>query len=165
MPSSACGWSRSAFSAFASCWRFCRTNSRERRSTACASAWGKVLSRILNTLPQHPVARRHDHSSSSDTSRYLLLPHSLSATYLSLAVRHECRCAVRKRAHHPRPHPDLAVEALDGVVRADVTSVLNRKARVRERLKEALAHDLGRLFEPHVLELGSDLFCLGNGGL
>ncbi|WP_257475568.1 hypothetical protein, partial [Adlercreutzia muris] len=41
-----------------------------------------VLSRLLRKFQQPAVSRRHDHSPSSDTSRYLLDPHSLSATYL-----------------------------------------------------------------------------------
>lgn len=45
-----------------------------------------VLSRLLRKFQQAAAGRRHDHSSSSVTSRYLLDPHSLSATYLSLAV-------------------------------------------------------------------------------
>ena len=46
----------------------------------------EVLSIILRTLIQPPYALRHNHSSSSDTSRYLLDPHSLSATYFKRAV-------------------------------------------------------------------------------
>ena len=45
-----------------------------------------VLSNILRKLSQPPASRRHDHSSSGDTSRYLLDPHSLSVTYLRRAV-------------------------------------------------------------------------------
>ncbi|WP_418142340.1 hypothetical protein, partial [Adlercreutzia equolifaciens] len=45
-----------------------------------------VLSRLLRKFQQAAAGRRHGHSSSSDTSRYRLDPHSLSATYLSLAV-------------------------------------------------------------------------------
>lgn len=46
----------------------------------------KVLSRLLRKFQQAAIGRRHDHSSSSVTSRYLLDPHSLSATYLRRAV-------------------------------------------------------------------------------
>lgn len=45
-----------------------------------------VLSIILRKFQQATASRRHDHSSSSDTSRYLLDPHSLSATYFRRAV-------------------------------------------------------------------------------
>lgn len=46
----------------------------------------KVLSRLLRKFQQAAISRRHGHSSSSVTSRYLLDPHSLSATYFRRAV-------------------------------------------------------------------------------
>ena len=46
----------------------------------------RVLSIILRKFQQATASRRHDHSSSSDTSRYLLDPHSLSATYFRRAL-------------------------------------------------------------------------------
>gem|GEM_PF-3544889 len=52
----------------------------------CEIHSGWVLSRLLRKFQQAAAGRRHGHSSSSDTSRYRLDPHSLSATYLSLAV-------------------------------------------------------------------------------
>ncbi|NHM16527.1 hypothetical protein GMI69_07645 [Eggerthellaceae bacterium zg-887] len=45
-----------------------------------------VLSNILRKFKQPPYALRYDHSSSSVTSRYLLEPHSLSATYFKRAL-------------------------------------------------------------------------------
>lgn len=62
-------------------WRY-----RQRLLSKTQSAYFAVVSRILRTFPQRPIASRHDHSSSKDTSRYLLEPHSLSATYFRRAV-------------------------------------------------------------------------------
>lgn len=53
----------------------------------CLTVQMLVLLRLLRKFQQTAARHRHDHSSSSVTSRYLLDPHSLSATYLSLAVR------------------------------------------------------------------------------
>lgn len=54
--------------------------------------------------------------------------------------QHEGRVAVREGPDDPRPLPDLAVDALDPVVRPDPTPVLEREFRVGQRLGEPVAH-------------------------
>ena len=58
----------------------------------------------------------------------------------------------------------LPVEPLDGVVRADAPPMLAGHLAVRQRLGEALAHDLCGLFQPHRLELGCHRLGLGRRG-
>lgn len=48
--------------------------------------FGVVLSIILRTFGQAALTNWHDQFSNSDMSRYLLLPHSLSATYFRRAA-------------------------------------------------------------------------------
>ena len=50
--------------------------------------------------------------------------------------QHEGRVAVQKGPDGPRPPPDLAVDALDPVVRPDSAPVLGREFRVGQRLGE-----------------------------
>lgn len=50
--------------------------------------------------------------------------------------QHEGRVAVREGPDGPRPPPDLAVDALDPVVRPDSAPVLRREFRVGKRLGE-----------------------------
>lgn len=54
--------------------------------------------------------------------------------------QHEGRIAVREGPDDPRPPPDLAVDALDPVVRPDPAPVLRREFRVGKRLGEPVAH-------------------------
>ena len=52
----------------------------------------------------------------------------------------EGRVTVREGPDDPRPPPDLAVDALDPVVRPDPEPVLSREFRVGQRLGEPVAH-------------------------
>ena len=54
--------------------------------------------------------------------------------------QHEGRVAVREGPDDPRPPPDLAVEALDPVVRPDPAPVLRREFLVGKRFGEPVAH-------------------------
>lgn len=54
--------------------------------------------------------------------------------------QHEARVAVREGSDDPRPPPDLAVYALDPVVRPDPAQVLRREFRVGWRFGELVAH-------------------------
>lgn len=54
--------------------------------------------------------------------------------------KHESRVAVREGPDGPCPPPDLAVDALDPVVRSDPAPVLEREFRVGKRLGESVAH-------------------------
>lgn len=109
-----------------------------------------MLSIILRTLSQSPTSRRHDYSSSSDTSRYLLDPHSLSATHFRRAVtKHEGALAVGEGSDDPRMLSGLAAQPLDGVVGVDAPLVLHRAPRVGQRLGDTLPHAFGGLLEPH----------------
>lgn len=54
--------------------------------------------------------------------------------------QHEGRVAVREGPDDSRPPPDLAVNALDPVVRPDPAPVLRREFRVGKRLGEPVAH-------------------------
>lgn len=56
--------------------------------------------------------------------------------------RHERRVAVREGPDDLRPPPDLAVDALDPVVRPDPAPVLRREFRVGQRLGKTVAHRL-----------------------
>lgn len=56
--------------------------------------------------------------------------------------QHEGRIAVREGPDDPRPPPDLAVDALDPVVRPDPALVLGWEFRVGKRLGEPVAHRL-----------------------
>ena len=67
--------------------------------------------------------------------------------------QHQCGFPVGARADHAGPAPDLPVEPLDGVVRADAPPMPAGHLAVRQRLGEALAHDLGGLLQLHRLEL------------
>ena len=110
----------------------------------CSSVNRSVLSIILRKFQQATASRRHDHSSSSDTSRYLLDPHSLSATYFRRAVAGvERALAVREGADDPRSAADLAVQPLDGIVGADASPVPRGEAHVGQRLRDAVADALG----------------------
>lgn len=67
--------------------------------------------------------------------RCVLQPHS---------DQHEGRVADRAGPDDPRPPPppDLAIDALDPVVRPDPAPVLRREFRVGKRLGEPVAHRL-----------------------
>lgn len=54
--------------------------------------------------------------------------------------QHEGRIAVREGPDDPRPPPDLAVDALNPVVRPDPAPVLGLEFRVGQRLGEPVAH-------------------------
>lgn len=54
--------------------------------------------------------------------------------------QHEGRVAVREFPDDPRPPPDLAVDALDPVVRPDPAPVLRREFRVGQCLGKTVAH-------------------------
>ena len=56
--------------------------------------------------------------------------------------QYEGRVAVREGPDDPRPPPDLAVDALDPVVRPDPAPVLVREFRVGQRPGEPVAHRL-----------------------
>lgn len=53
---------------------------------------------------------------------------------------HEGQVAVREGPDDPRPPPDLAVDALDPVVRPDLAPVLRREFSAGQRLGETVAH-------------------------
>lgn len=53
--------------------------------------------------------------------------------------QHEDRVAVREGPDDPRPPPDLAVDALDPVVRPDPAPVLRREFRAGQRFGEPVA--------------------------
>ena len=55
----------------------------------------------------------------------------------------ECGLTVRERAHHTRAPPDLAQDALEGVVGANPPPVLLREGVVGERLLDRRFHQLG----------------------
>lgn len=66
----------------------------------------------------------------------------------------EGRVAVWEGPDDPRPPPDLAVDALDPVVRPDPAPVLRREFRVGKRLGEPVAHrPCGRPAELRHVEL------------
>lgn len=68
--------------------------------------------------------------------------------------QHEGRVAVREGPDDPRPLTDLAVDALDSVVRPDPAPVHRREFRVGQRLGEPVAHrPRGRPAEPRHAEL------------
>ena len=67
--------------------------------------------------------------------------------------QHEGRVAVREGPDDPRSPPDLAVDALDPVVRPDPAPVLRREFRVGQRLGEPVAHRPRGRPEPHRLQL------------
>ena len=67
--------------------------------------------------------------------------------------QHEGRVTVREGPDDPRPLPDLAVDALDPVVRPDPAPVLRRELRVGQRLDEPVAHRPRGRPEPHRLQL------------
>lgn len=54
--------------------------------------------------------------------------------------QHEGRVAVREGPDDPRPPPDLAVDALDSVVRPDPAPVLRWEFHVGKRFGEPVAH-------------------------
>lgn len=54
--------------------------------------------------------------------------------------QHEGRVAVREGPDDPRPPPDLAIDALDPVVRPDPAPVIGREFRVGQRLGEPVVH-------------------------
>ena len=54
--------------------------------------------------------------------------------------QHEGRVAVREGPDDPRPPPDIAVDALDSVVRSDPAPVLGREFRVGKCLGEPVVH-------------------------
>lgn len=59
--------------------------------------------------------------------------------------QHEGRVAFREGPDDPRPPLDLAVEALNPVVRPDLVPALRREFRLGKRLGEPVAHrPLGR---------------------
>lgn len=66
--------------------------------------------------------------------------------------QHEGRIAVREGPDDPRSPPDLAVDALDSVVRPDLAPVLRREFRVGKRLSEPVAHRPRFRPEPHRLQ-------------
>ena len=67
--------------------------------------------------------------------------------------QHEDRVAVREGPDDPRPPPDLAVDALDPVVRPDLAPVLGRELRLGQRLGEPVARRPRGRPEPHRLQL------------
>lgn len=92
----------------------------------------KILSQIDFAVLFWPYAFPFNSSISSslDMSGYLLLLH-----YVPRPRRHqhEGRFAVREGPDDPHPPPDLAVDALDPVVRPDPVPVLGREFRVGQR--------------------------------
>ena len=79
--------------------------------------------------------------------------------------QHQRGFPVGERADHAGPAPDFPVQALDGVVRAYAPPMLAGHLASRQRLGEALAHDLGGLLQLHRLELGGHRLDLGRRGL
>lgn len=103
----------------------------------------KILSQIDLTglspvLFQSPVFPFNSSISSSfDISRYLLLPHCVLQPPRH---QHGGRVAVRVGPDDPRPPTDLAVDALDPVVRPDPAPVHRWEFRVGQRLGEHVAY-------------------------
>ena len=113
-----------------------------------------VLSIILRKLSQPPASRRHDHSSSGDTSRYLLDPHSLSVTYLRRAV-------TSMRALLPSGNvPAMRVRRLISRFSRALwrcwcgcaASAAWGEPRAGQRLGNSVAHALGGRREPHAVK-------------
>lgn len=67
--------------------------------------------------------------------------------------QHQSRIAVWEGPDDPRPPPDLAVDALDPVVRPDPAPVLRWEFRVGKRLGEPVAHRPRGRPEPHRFQL------------
>lgn len=67
--------------------------------------------------------------------------------------QHEGRAAVREGPDDPRPPPDLAVDALDPVVRPDPAPAFGREFRVGQRLGEPVTHRPRGRPESHRLQL------------
>lgn len=98
-------------------------------------------------------------------SRYLLLPHSCSATYSSLAV-------TSMRVELPSGKVSTTLASLlisrftfDPVVYLDAASVLGREIRIGQGLREAVALSPCRGCKPHPVELRSDLVRLAGARL
>ena len=81
------------------------------------------------------------------------------------ADEHQRGVAVREGAHNTGAPPDLAVEALNDVVRADARPVLGGEIAVGQRLFNAVLHLLRRLLQLHLAQLGDDGSGLLAGGL
>ena len=71
----------------------------------------------------------------------------------------------REGTHNPGTPPDLAVEALNDVVRADPRPVLGGEIAVGQRLLDTLFYLLRRLLQFHLAQLGDDSSGLLAGGL
>lgn len=78
--------------------------------------------------------------------------------------QHQRGFPIGERADHAGPAPDFPVQALDGVVRADAPPMLAGHLASRQRLGEALVHDLGGLLQLHRLELGGHRLGFGRRG-
>ena len=79
--------------------------------------------------------------------------------------QHQGGLSVGERASDAGPSPDLPVQALDRVVRADAPPMLAGHLAVRGRLGEAFAHRLGGLLELHRFQVAGHGLGLGCRGL
>src|SRR5215831_13975576 len=84
--------------------------------------------------------------------RYLLVDHAVPAMWRSLAEV-ERGLTVRERARHARAPPDLAQDALEGVVGANPPPVLLREGVVGERLLDRRFPQLGGPGEAQATQL------------
>lgn len=71
--------------------------------------------------------------------------------------KHQCRVAVRKAAYHTRPSANLTHDALQRIVRANLSPVLPWKVIIGKRFIGTLTDSLGGLTQLHTLKL------IGNG--
>src|SRR5699024_3139631 len=77
------------------------------------------------------------------------------------ADEHQGGVAVGEGTHNPGTPPDLAVEALNDVVRADPRPVLGGEIAVGQRLLDTLFYLLRRLLQFHLAQLGDGLLAGG----
>ena len=112
------------------------------------------------------ISRRRGYFLDRDTSsKRWEPPFAVDDVFQAGGNQHQRGFPVGERADDAGTPPDLPVEPLDGVVRADAPPMLAGYLAVRQRLGEALAHDLGGLFQLHRLELGGHRLGLGRRGL
>ena len=92
-------------------------------------------------------------------------PFAVGDVFQAGGHKHQRGFPVGERADDTGSASYLPVEPLDRVVRADAPPRLAGHLAVRQRLGEALAHDLCGLLQPHRLELGGHRPRLGRRGL
>lgn len=111
-----------------------------------------ALSIILHTLIRPLYAFRHDYSSSSDTSRYLLDPHQLSTTYLSLTVTSMSAFMPSEEAPTPRVRLLISRFSFRWRCSCGCAPVFHGKTDADQCLTHAIAHIFGSLLKPYLLQ-------------